>query len=65
MNLKIKRLFYNIWVWFGIVLLGWKKISGYDYGHAVGDGDAEVRGYMDRDGIHHIKFVVHKTKSAK
>ena len=65
MKIKIKRLFYNIWVWFGKTFRGWKPIGGYDYGHAFGGGSSEIWGYMDKDGIHHIKFVVNKTENRK
>jgi len=42
MKIKIKRLFYNIWVWFGKTFRGWKSIGGYDYGHAFSGGSSEI-----------------------
>jgi len=64
MKIKIKRLFYDIWVWFGKTFRGWKTIYGCDYGHAV-DESAEIWGYMDENGVHHIEWVINKTENRK
>ena len=64
MKIKIKRLFYNIWVWFGKTFRGWQNAQGYDYGHAFGE-DMEIWGYMDAKGTHHTKWIINKTENNK